>query len=54
MRKIYAIGDIHGCYDQLLTLMEKIPIDFKRGTLVFFGALMIRPVLILRSVVDIR
>jgi serine/threonine protein phosphatase 1 len=37
MSKIYAIGDIHGCYDQLLTLMEKIPIDFKRDTLVFMG-----------------
>ena len=37
MGKIFAIGDIHGCYDQLLALMKKIPIDFKRDTLVFMG-----------------
>jgi serine/threonine protein phosphatase 1 len=37
MGKIFAIGDIHGCYDQLLMLMKKIPIDFKRDTLVFMG-----------------
>jgi len=37
MEKIFAIGDIHGCYDQLLVLMKKIPIDFKRDTLVFMG-----------------
>jgi serine/threonine protein phosphatase 1 len=37
MSKIFAIGDIHGCYDQLLALMNKIPINFKRDTLVFMG-----------------
>jgi len=37
MGKIFAIGDIHGCYDQLVALMKKIPIDFKRDTLVFMG-----------------
>lgn len=37
MKKIYAIGDIHGCYDKLKALMEKIPIDFARDTLVFIG-----------------
>ena len=37
MPKIFAIGDIHGCYDQLLALMNKIPINFKRDTLVFMG-----------------
>ena len=37
MGKIYAIGDIHGCYDQLLALMKVIPINFKRDTLVFMG-----------------
>ena len=37
MRKIFAIGDIHGCYDQLLELMKKIPIDFNQDTLVFMG-----------------
>jgi len=37
MRKIFAIGDIHGSYDRLKTLMDKIPIDFSRDTLVFIG-----------------
>lgn len=34
---IYAIGDIHGCYDKLTALMEKIDIDFESDTLVFLG-----------------
>ncbi len=37
MKKIFAIGDIHGCYDKLKTLMELLPIDFTRDTLVFIG-----------------
>ena len=37
MKKIFAIGDIHGCYDRLKTLMDKIPIDLSRDTLVFIG-----------------
>jgi serine/threonine protein phosphatase 1 len=37
MKKIFAIGDIHGCIDQLQALMAKIPIDFARDTLVFMG-----------------
>jgi len=37
MKKIFAIGDIHGCYDRLTTLMGKIPIDGSRDTLVFIG-----------------
>ena len=37
MSNIFAIGDIHGCYDQLLALIDKIPINFKRDTLVFMG-----------------
>jgi len=37
MKKIFAIGDIHGCYDRLKTLMEKIPIDCSRDTLIFIG-----------------
>jgi serine/threonine protein phosphatase 1 len=37
MKKIFAIGDIHGCYDRLKTLMEKIPIDCSRDALVFIG-----------------
>ncbi len=37
MEKIFAIGDIHGSYDQLLDLMAKLPIDFANDTLVFIG-----------------
>ena len=37
MSKIYAIGDIHGCYDQLLALLKKIPINYQQDTLVFMG-----------------
>ena len=37
MGNIFAIGDIHGCYHQLQALMEKIPINFARDTLVFIG-----------------
>lgn len=37
MGKIFAIGDIHGCYDQLLALLKKLPINFKQDTLVFMG-----------------
>ncbi len=37
MERIYAVGDIHGCYDKLLELMEKMDIDFESDTLVFLG-----------------
>ena len=37
MKRIFAIGDIHGCYDRLKALMEKIPIDYSRDGLVFIG-----------------
>ena len=37
MAKIFAIGDIHGSFDQLQELMQKIPIDFATDTLVFIG-----------------
>jgi len=37
MERIYAVGDIHGCYDKLLVLMEKMDIDFESDTLVFLG-----------------
>jgi len=37
MGKIFAIGDIHGSYDQLRDLIQKIPIDFAEDTLVFIG-----------------
>jgi serine/threonine protein phosphatase 1 len=37
MERLFAIGDIHGCYDQLLDLMDQIPIDWSRDRLVFMG-----------------
>lgn len=37
MGNIFAIGDIHGSFDQLQGLMQKIPIDFMHDTLVFIG-----------------
>jgi serine/threonine protein phosphatase 1 len=36
-RKIFAIGDIHGCATQLITLLGRIPYDRKRDTLIFLG-----------------
>lgn len=37
MNKIFAIGDIHGCADKLMALMEKIPVDYDNDTLIFIG-----------------
>jgi serine/threonine protein phosphatase 1 len=37
MKRIFAIGDIHGCFDRLKALMEKIPIDCSRDALIFIG-----------------
>lgn len=37
MRKIFAIGDIHGTADKLSALMKKIPIDYNSDLLVFIG-----------------
>lgn len=37
MTKIFAIGDIHGRLDKLLSLMGKLPIDPAKDTLVFIG-----------------
>ena len=37
MENIFAIGDIHGCHDPLLELLERIPIDWSRDQLVFMG-----------------
>lgn len=34
---IFAIGDIHGCLDQLQGLLRKIPADPEQDTLVFIG-----------------
>ena len=37
MKRIYAIGDIHGCYDRLCRLMDRIDICWSRDTLVLLG-----------------
>ncbi len=37
MSKTFAIGDIHGTFDRLQNLMQKIPIDYDNDTLVFIG-----------------
>lgn len=36
-RKIFAIGDIHGCAQQLTILLERLPYDPERDTLIFLG-----------------
>lgn len=37
MSKIIAVGDIHGCFHTLETLIEELQVDFDRDTLVFVG-----------------
>ncbi len=37
MNKIFAIGDIHGCFDQLRRLIKNLAIDQQCDTLVFIG-----------------
>lgn len=37
MKKIFAIGDIHGCLTKLQKLMDLLPLDPRRDTLVFLG-----------------
>ncbi len=37
MRKLFAVGDIHGCFEKLSALMDKINIDFQKDMLIFLG-----------------
>ncbi len=37
MDRIFAVGDIHGCFDKLVSLMETIDVDLKSDTLIFIG-----------------
>jgi serine/threonine protein phosphatase 1 len=37
MQKIFVVGDIHGCFDKLRALMEKIPLNTARDQLIFIG-----------------
>ncbi|MFO8084859.1 MAG: metallophosphoesterase family protein [Desulfobacterales bacterium] len=35
--KLFAIGDIHGCFEKLKALMNKLPFDPDHDTIVFLG-----------------
>lgn len=35
--KIFAIGDLHGCHEKLVTLLGRLPFDRANDTLVFLG-----------------
>ena len=37
MKKYFAIGDIHGCLDKLLALMDLLDVDWGQDTVVFMG-----------------
>ena len=37
MERIFAVGDIHGCLDKLVSLMGMIHVDPERDTIVFIG-----------------
>jgi serine/threonine protein phosphatase 1 len=37
MERIFAIGDIHGCFDKLIALMDIIDVDLERDIMVFIG-----------------
>jgi len=30
MERIFAVGDIHGCFDKLVSLMDIIDVDLKK------------------------
>lgn len=37
MKKIFAIGDIHGCFEKLRTLIEQIEFNKEEDSLIFLG-----------------
>jgi serine/threonine protein phosphatase 1 len=37
MTKTFVIGDIHGCYAELMGLMKKLPLDYNKDIVVFLG-----------------
>ncbi|MGD9947298.1 MAG: metallophosphoesterase family protein [Desulfobulbus sp.] len=37
MPKIFAVGDIHGCHQKLVTLLGRLPLDREQDTLIFLG-----------------
>lgn len=36
-RRIFAVGDVHGCHRQLAALLERLPLDAERDRLIFLG-----------------
>jgi serine/threonine protein phosphatase 1 len=37
MQRIFAVGDIHGCYQKLCALMDKLPLNKEQDQLLFIG-----------------
>jgi len=37
MNKIFGIGDIHGCYEELILLFKKLPLNPEKDLVVFMG-----------------
>ena len=37
MQKIFVVGDIHGCFEKLIALMDKLPINYNQDQLIFIG-----------------
>jgi serine/threonine protein phosphatase 1 len=37
LRKIFAVGDIHGCNNKLVALLDRLPVDKDTDLLVFLG-----------------
>ena len=38
----YLIGDVHGCYDELVALLHQVDFNFKKDTLWLTGDLVAR------------
>lgn len=43
--KTYVIGDIHGCYENLIVMLESLKLDFSKARLIALGDY-------IRSIVD--
>jgi serine/threonine protein phosphatase 1 len=37
VERIFAVGDIHGCFEKLLNLLARVPLDWSCDRLVFMG-----------------